>query len=354
MTVSRVFNGGNGVAPATREKVLRAASKLGYVPDGHARAMRTGQTGRIGLIIPSLLNLVYTERAYEIQQAAWQRGYDIAMVCSEWSETHEEDLMRHLLSVRVDGLIVLGVATLFTQPLLKQFIRRQVPVVRVDGAGVRGLQKTNGISTLTITVDEGARMAIGHLLSLGHRHIGLWGIDRPNRLRGVKMALSNAGADDCELDMMSRSVGSTDVSSYRAMAEYLKNVDRLPTAIFALNDHVAIGAIAALHDAGLRVPQDVALVGFDDISPASIVRPALTTVSQMHLPVGQMAVDTTLEQIERSHLSPTHIRLMPKLVIRESCGAQRALADGAVGLSTTEEKDSSSPAQSLAESPRRR
>ncbi len=323
MTVSRVFTGKSGVSQITREKVLNAASQLGYVPDGQARAMRTGQTGRIGLVIPSLLNLVYAQRAHEIQQAAWSQGYDIAMVCSEWSETHEEELMRHLLSIRVDGLIVLGVATLFSQQLLNQFVQRRIPVVRVVGAGSRGLRGAKGISTLTIAVDDGARMAVEHLLSLGHKRIGLWGIDRPNRLSGARMALKKAKVNGCELDMMSRNVGSTDVSSYRAMTQYLKETNNLPTALFALNDQIAIGAMAALVDAGIRIPKDVAIVGFDDISLASIVRPSLTTVSQMHLQIGQMAVQTVVEHISNSKASPSHVHLTPNLIIRQSCGAQR-------------------------------
>jgi DNA-binding LacI/PurR family transcriptional regulator len=320
-TVSIVLNGTNTairVSSATRCRVLASATSLGYVPNHAAQSLRRQRTRGITFINPSPENPYFAEVVASAQATAETAGYSIAVAAIPTREAAVQ-ILAHLNAGTSDGVIV-GSRDPRVLAALSTGIRRglavvalqvdsddlQVPVVRTDRAA-------------------GGYLATRHLLDLGHRRIGHLMDDaayarRPSeRTAGYRRALAEAGV---EVDPSWIVRGSTTAAGGDAtMRALLEREGPLPTAVFAFNDQMAIGALHALRTCGLRVPEDMAVVGFDGIALGEFTTPELTTVEQPRAEVGRRAVELVFEMLDGSTSSPAHVTLPVRLVVRESCGA---------------------------------
>ena len=318
-TVSQVLNNSAlfAVPEETRRRVLAAVEALGYVPDHTARSLRTRKTYTIACIIPDIANPFYPAFARGVQDVAEQRGYDLIMYSTDGVAEKEQKCLRSIQQGRADGVIVVlfGLTARSLFPLLET----SVAVVRLEAT-----RKASGLLPLdNLFVDNviGARRAVEHLIGRGHRRIGLitGGPEAPprqSRGAGYRQALEGAGiAPDIALERS---------GDFRAEGGYACAVDLLsmpepPTAIFAANDMMAMGVLAAARARGRRVPQELAVVGFDDIPTASLTNPALTTVAQFPDQLGQRAAEMLFERLDGQAPAGGRFEERPyQLIIRES------------------------------------
>lgn len=317
-TVSRVLNSSDHpVNEETRQRILDAIHELEFSPNAAARQLLKHETRTIGLIVPDIANPYYPEIVKGVETVASELGYTV-ILCN----THRQlDKTLHYLSVlrekRVDGIIFAGGgsegATGQIQSLKGKNIR-MVFIGRHDTAG----------PSVKINNVLGARQATTHLVNLGHRRIAhvagpSVSTTSADRLAGYRQALEEAGiAVDPNLILPG---DFRPQSAYGAVAGLFRSGTPRPTAIFAANDLMAVGALKAIKDAGLRVPEDIALVGFDNIDIASFVRPPLTTVA---IPMYEMGVRAMSLMRDRLAGKDTEgeVWLQTELVRRESCGSQ--------------------------------
>ncbi len=324
-TVSRVFNDSTLVSGTTRQRVLASASRLGYWPNGIARSLITNRTHTLGVLMPDLHGEFFSEVIHGLDLKARERGFHILV--SRSSSTAEE-LTAALRSMRgrVDGLIVMAPALDQAEaigPLLGD-----LPTVLLNPEG-----GSAGCDSIAIANRDGARAMVRHLIRVGHRHIALItgptdNIDSRQRLEGYQAAIRESDAEAAE-DLVS--VGDFgERSGYDAAVKILERTPR-PTAVFAANDYMAVGVIGALADAGLSVPEDMAVVGFDDIPLARYLTPPLTTVHVDMLRLGERAVDLLLERhspgatdgaTHGTSDGPRQEILPTTLVVRGSCGSR--------------------------------
>ncbi len=326
-TVSRVCNGSHLVTEATRQRVQDVCSRLGYVPHGAARALITSKTRMLGVLLPDLHGEFFSEVLRGIDQAAQRRGYHL-LVASSHDEPRELVTALGSMHGRVDGLVVMSPS--LDASLALASLNARFPVVLLN-CRVGG----DAFESLTIENAAGAAAVVRHLVQLGHRRIAtLTGsptnYDAAERLRGYREALLDAGIvpEQC-LEVM----GDFRESSGYAGTLGLLGAARPPTAIFAANDAMAIGALGALHERGVAVPTEMAVVGFDDIPMARFVTPPLTTVHVDIAELGERATVRLLDGLEHPEARERrHDSIPTRLVIRGSCGAQprTAVARGAL------------------------
>jgi len=315
-TVSRVFNESALVRHDTRRKVLAAASRLGYWPNGIARSLITNRTHALGVLLPDLFGEFFSEVVHGMDLAGRERGFHLLISRSSSSADDLTAAVR-VMRGRVDGLIVM--APDFDPNPAMRHGARDVPTVFMNP------QLTPpGCDSVSIANTQGAASAVKHLIGLGHRAIAFisgpeCNIDSRQRRDGWRSALQEAGiepASDLEYpgDFAER-------SGYEAAARLLRSAWQ-PSALFAANDYMAVGALGALHDAGVRVPEDIAVVGFDDIAFARYLNPPLTTVRVDMQGLGRRAVEVLLDRDDRPpRADARHETLATTLVVRSSCGA---------------------------------
>lgn len=317
-TVSHVLNNSNAISvPAdTRRRVLDAIERLGYVPDSSALRLRTGKTFTIASVIPDISNPFYPQLERGIQDVAEEAGYDLIIYNTDGMAEKECKCLRALQHGRVDGVI--GVFFHVNARDLRSLIERNVAIVRLENRA----QELGDLPIDNLFVDNAAaaRTAVKHLLERGHRRIGfIAGQTGPRdiRMRGYREALSEAGIA-FDYNLIQVSGGFTEAGGYEGMRRLLALSPR-PTAVFAANDLVAMGALIALREAGLHVPRDMAVVGFDDIPAAKLVTPPLTTISQFQERLGRRAVELLLERLSGAVTGPARSVEMPfELIVRES------------------------------------
>jgi LacI family transcriptional regulator len=318
-TVSRVYNDALSVADATRAHVQRVGTRLGYVPHATARSLITRRTSTIGVILPDLHGEFFSEIIRGVDMSARARGYHI-LVSSSHSSAEEVRAALQLMRGRVDGLLVLT-----TEPHeAMQPLAGRLPVVRI-GAGANG----SGEDAIMVANHAGALAMGRHLLFLGHRRIAVItgasdNLDVRERLEGFRAALHEAGiAADPALELAG---DFTEESGYAAGVR-LAGMSPRPTAVFALNDAMALGAMSALRSAGLLIPRDIAVAGFDDIPTAQYLEPPLTTVRVDINALGARAAERLFAVLQASErLSPFSSVLPTSLVIRRSCGSRADVA----------------------------
>ena len=321
-TVSRVFNESPRVAESTRRRVLAAAARLGYWPNAIARSLITSRTHAIGVVLPDLHGQFFSELIRGIDSAARQRG--LHLLVSSFSAS-EEDLTSALRSVRgrIDGLIVMA-PDLDASSALRQ-ARGSTPTVLLNPEA-----EVPGCGSISIGNFDGAYAMVRHLLGLGHRRIAsIAGSDRNvdarERLDGYRAALRDAGIQPAA-DLEVRG-NFTEHSGYEAAVELLRRKP-LPGAVFVANDHMAVGALGAFQDAGLRVPLDMAVAGFDDIPMARYLTPTLTTVHVDMIELGRRALRLVLDR-DGATGGARHEVFSTTLVVRSSCGSRPPRRRGA-------------------------
>lgn len=298
-TVSRVLSGVGRARPETHARVEAAARELGFRPSDVARSLKRRSTLTLGLIVTDIENPYFPQLVKAVEDAAIAEGYAILLCNADEDPEREASYLDFLVDRRVDGLIIAASTIGMRQG--EWLAGAPLPVVLVNTA-------VDGDALPTIVSDNrgGGRTAAEHLLALGHRRFGYLmppprNLDAPERLAGVEAALS--GSEDLgSRSQPTLAIGHgapTVTGGQTAMTELLGGPDR-PTAVIAYNDLMAIGAMRAIRTAGLGVPADISLIGFDDVAFAAFVEPALTTLRQETAEMGRWAVATLTARIKGS------------------------------------------------------
>lgn len=313
-TVSYVINNGpRHVADETRVRVEEVIAELGYYPSEVARSLRLQQSSTVGLVIPNSANPFYAEIARELERACTEEGLLVLLCNSDRDPEREQRFVFMLRAKQVDGVVITphGDASALLQPLLAAHI----PVVVLE-------HSLPGIHCIGIDDLEGGRLATQHLIDLGHRRIGVIHHETTalsvQRQQGYRMALAAAGIEyRPELVITS---GSMQADGYSAMQRLLALHQR-PTAVFTHNDIIALGAMRAIYDRGLAVPQDISIVGYDDIAAAAYLAPPLTTVRSPKTEMGMLAARTILQLVQEPDLPAQTVTLPVELIVRASTAA---------------------------------
>ena len=318
MTVSRAINNHPEISSETRARILATAQKMKYRPNQFARALTTKQSYLIGIVVPDLMHSYFAEICRGVEAHARPAGYQ-NLICSTDEEARKEmDEIEALLS-RTDGLIVASALLTNEAKFYRRLISEGAHIVLID-------RLLDGLRCSAVTTDDVqvGTLATEHLIQLGHRRIGH--LRGPNvstslkRFEGYQQAMKKA-----RLKPHNRDCGFTELDGYTAMQKWIAAGD-LPSAIFAANDPAAIGAMQAMNDAGLKVPDDVAFVGAGSIHYGDMLRVPLTTVAWSTAEMGRAAAGLLLELIDGKNKGPRPrtITVSPTLVIRQS--SQKSIA----------------------------
>ena len=313
-TVSRVFNETAPVDDETRARVLSAAESLRYVPNAAARSLITSRTATVGVLLPDLHGALHAEVLRGLDRAARRRGFAL-LVATAQDDAHSALAALRAMRGRVDG-VMLMLPGADTRALLGELPSEQAVVL------LSAPDDADGAAVVTIDESGGAAAMVRHLVRHGHRRIALLGgpaRDLPTHARslGYRQALADAGiAADAALEIAAE---TSEDGGYDAVQRLLALEPR-PTAIFAVSDAMAVGALAALREAGLVVPDDIAVSGFGDQPVARYVTPALSTVKVPAFELGRLAIDRMLLAVARGGRADTRDVLDCTIVPRESCG----------------------------------
>lgn len=316
-TVSRVFNNPDKVRPSTREAVRAAAEKLGYKPNRVARRLRLkdGDAHLLGLVIPDIQNPFFADVTRGVDDAVRKHSYALLLSNSDEDAAKQKVALDTLRTESVDGVIVPPIED--EDEHVHRLIESGVPVVCVD-------RRLKGRRADTILSDnfEGAYEAVSHLIEHGHERIGfVGGISRISTTGDRRRAYTEALADHgIELDPALVREGDSRQESGRRLTEELLDLDHPPTALFTGNNLMTLGAYVALHERGVRIPEEVAVVGYDDVSWALALDPPPTVVDQPGYEMGQRAAEMLLQRIAGPDRTPTTVTLQHRLIVRRSCG----------------------------------
>lgn len=312
-TVSCVVNETGHISPKTRKKVLRAIDELHYRPDRIARIMRTGQTRLIGLLILDITNPVHSLVASAVESAAYARGYKVVLYNVGMSAERERECLQASAEGLVDGLILVN--TVDREQAFRFIQHERLHAVLIDCLSEAELP--------VVSVDnfQASYLAAEHAIALGHRRIAhlagsatLW-IAR-QRVEGYQQALADHGLDYQRV-IVARNGRWDFEAGYRAMSDLLADGEP-PTAICAASDLMAIGAYRAIAEAGLRVPDDLSVIGFDDIPAAAYALPPLTTIRQPFEGIALTAVSLLLDLFAGNRPAQWLCALAPELIVRQS------------------------------------
>jgi LacI family transcriptional regulator len=328
-TVSRVFNDHPSVSKETRQKVLRIASRLSYRPHPYARGLARKRTNSVMAVIPFFTTFFFMEILQGVQAKLSEHDCDLILYGVNHPDQVESSLQHHMTRSRVDGLLFFSMRMPVT--FVGRFRHYRTPVVLVDA-------NNEEFDSLTVDNQQGARAATCHLISLGHKRIGMLSANRDSvpakeRLRGFTKAMKEAGLP-VEPSLVKNSTSSkldgfTRESGYEVMNQFLAMGEKMPTAIFASSDIQASGALSALSSAGRKCPDDLSLVGFDDIELASHL--GLTTMRQPMYEMGMLAAETLLARLDDARRQTMHTLFVPKLIVRSTSGALPSLKSPATG-----------------------
>ena len=314
-TVSRVFSGANVVREETSRRIRDVAARLRYTPHVGARSLTTSKTSTLGVLLPDLYGEFFSEVIRGIDAAAQRSGYHL-LVSSSHSDSREVASAMRSMRGRVDGLILMS-PDLDAKTLVATLPEGHSVVL------LNSSVRQRGVASVRIGNRRGARAMVRHLIEHGHRRVAIiagaaHNLDSEQRRSGYRAALLDAGIS---LDLRLEVSGDfTEDSGFEAVRNMLADKSCRPTAIFAANDAMAIGALSALREAGARVPEDFAVAGFDDIPMARHMTPRLSSV---HVPIaelGERAAENLIAAVSNSRYRARHEILHTTSVIRESCG----------------------------------
>ncbi len=313
-TVSHVINNTRFVDPATRDRVLASMRELGYQPNFLARSLRRGVSKTIGLIVPDAANLFFAEIARKIEDYGYQQGYSVILGNSDNNPEKQANYISTLLAKRVDGVIFISSGGEVDDLVL--FSENHVPVVVADRDVPLELA-----DIVLLDNEQAGYDATRFLLELGHRRIAC--ITGPHdlspsmqRVKGFNRAMREFGLQADAGDLVTGDFQSH--GGIKAMDQLLKHSPR-PDAVFVFNDMMAIGAMTAIRKAGLSIPADISLIGFDDISLAAAVTPSLTTIAQPIGEIARKATDLLIQRVEGTRQDENQrVVLKATLMERES------------------------------------
>ncbi len=319
-TVSRVLNGQPGVRPAVRDRVQEIIAAHGYTPQAAARQLVTRRTRTIGLILPDLASNLFSNPIFAlmgqgVSQVCAQEGY-VSMQLMGQRDMEEQTLFSLLRSRHFDGVVLISGE--YDDPCPAFLRNAGIPYVRIGRD-----PRHDDLKYVDIDNVEAAHTAVEHLIHLGHRRIAMIkGLARDtcsaDRYAGYQQALRDAG-----LPLDEQLVGDGDWTAacgYAFTRRFLQ-LDEPPTALFSSNDIMVAGVVRAAHEQGVRVPEDLAIVGFDDLDQTTMTFPELTTIRQPCVEMGTRAAQLLIDQLENDNEEPAHIFLPTSLVIRASCGS---------------------------------
>lgn len=318
-TVSRVLNGKGSPSPAVRERVVKAAAALRYQPNRAARRLRVRRSEVIGLILSDIENPFFTSLIHGVEDVAYRNGYSL-ILCNSGEDPKRERLYSEVMRAEgVAGVVIATTSDRQGEAGARDLVRHGVAVVAVD-------RRIPSLDLDTVVVDNvgGAAAAVTHLFALGHRRVAFVGgplsmstgrerqegYERAHRLAGRRVARDLVRRGDFKF-----------ASGFSRTLELLR-LARPPSALFVANNLMTLGALTAIHERGLAIPRDIAVVGFDDLPWAPALDPPLTTVAQPTYAAGEAAAELLLKRIAgpRDHATQT-LLLRTELVVRRSCGA---------------------------------
>jgi DNA-binding LacI/PurR family transcriptional regulator len=313
--VSLVMRNSPKVSDQRRAAVLEAARELGYEPHVMARALASRTSTVLGVMVSDLRNTFFAEVVEGLDAAAQAAGFDLILNTGGRSPSRERAALRSLLSFRPAGVVLLS-------PVVPasaiEDAARQCPIVLVSRTS-----RASIVDTVNDDGEAGAALAVEHLAGLGHRRIahldGGGAATAAARRKGYQQAMRGHGLEPLVVPSE-----HTDHAGEKAVHELLGSYDRaeLPTALLAGNDFNAVGAISALEEAGLRVPEDVSVVGYDNTSLAALRHLSLTTVDQPRTEMGRLAIEALLERVRGERTEPVRHLLHPSLVVRSTTAAR--------------------------------
>lgn len=292
-TVSRALKGHPAISAETTSRIRKLAQEMGYIPNIVAQNLLAQRTQTVGMVITSIADPFITRVVDGVESVARSAGYSVFLGCSQNNPEQEMTVVETFHRRRVDAIIVTSsrVGSLYTS----QLDQIQVPIVLINNQG-------QGKYLYSVAVDDtqGAQLAVEHLIALGHRRIGYVGIEsRPKsnrrRLEGYQTALKERGISS-EPDLIFVAGEGVDFERGKKGAEIL--LTRQVTAAFCYNDMIAIGFVDGCRQQGVAIPEELSVVGFDDIEVASYVTPALTTIHQSRLQLGQLAMEMALDLLD--------------------------------------------------------
>jgi LacI family transcriptional regulator len=315
-SVSRVINGNGYVSPDLRERILKVMRELHYQPNANAKSLRSGESRLVGVMLPSIEVPFFGILAHAIEQRLFSAGYSAFLCSTLENEEYEKRYANMLCSQNVDGVIV--ASAYGSRQHFSIFAEQKIPVIAIDRA-------LPDVASTTISVDheDGGRRMVEHLLSLGHKRIAVIGApvhSEPisKRLKGVKAGIAHAG-----LSLMEKQVLIGEVHSFEACYELARQaLAATPrvTGLIGLTDIAAVAAMHAANDAGLRVPEQLSIIGFDDIPLAAHVIPGLTTIAQPIKEIGERAVERLRERMLSPDTAPSEPMewMQLRLIVRGS------------------------------------
>jgi LacI family transcriptional regulator len=315
-TVSRVFNDSPFVNEETRKRISKIANELNYTPNLLARGLMLKKTDTLGVILPDLYGDFFSEVIKGIDEIARKKGYHILVASTHSHKSEIESILKVMRSGRVDGLIIMSPH--IDSNSIRNFLPDNMPAVLLNCFG--------DYSTLTsITIDNfnGAKMMIRHLIKHGHKNIAIikgveGNYDAEERLRGYRKALKESSITESPRYLLNGEF--TEESGYMAMKK-ISSIRPRPTAVFASNDSMAIGAIRAAHELGIKIPVDIAIAGFDDVPISKYIKPSLSSVHVPIFDLGRFAANKLIEKIEKGDkMKHEKMVLNTTLMVRESCG----------------------------------
>jgi LacI family transcriptional regulator len=317
ITVSRVLNNSGYFSQEIKDRVEAAAAELHYVPNMLARSLRSNRTQTVGLVLSDITNPFWTTVARGVEDAASRQGFNVILCNTDEKENKQAEYLSVLLRKRVDGVVLVPARSTpdAVQMIQKQGVQVVVMDRRVPGAEV---DVVRGAST------QGAYELVAYLLELGHRRIAI--LSGPEnvstsqeRVNGCKQAFAAANRLETAMTVL---YGEFTVHSGCTMTQRAVALTPRPTALFAANNFIAIGALKALRELGLRVPEDISVVGFDDLPASLVVEPFLTVAAQPAYAMGQRATELLLQRIIAPGVMPYQEVILPtQLIIRQSCRA---------------------------------
>jgi len=326
-TVSRALNGSGYVSEAVRRTVEQASTDLGYRPNVHAQRLRGKRSNMIGLVFNDAMNPFFGELAFAVEDIARQRGFSVIVGNTRWEFAAHLRYLETFGSYGVDGLMI--VPAQMTKRQRTALTALTVPYVLLD-------QRIPSLLVDQVATDSvaGARRMVDHLVGIGHRRIALIGGDPQmptarDRLRGYRESLAahDIACDDALVRMRDFSTESGYLLTQALLRE------TVPDALFAVNLNTLVGTVRAVREAGLAIPQEIAVTGFDDVPFMAAIDPFLTVVTQQNRALGVFAAQLLLDKIEGKRATTDHqtILLQAELIVRESCGAVLRSGGGAVG-----------------------
>ncbi len=341
-TVSRVLNNSPQISPATRKRVLKVIKTLNYQPHAMAQGLARKKSLIIAALVPFFTGHFYGELLKGIQHATARHKYDLILYSIEDFQHKDFYLKRALQQRRADGVVLASLP--LSEAHAKEFKRRKLPLVLVDASHP-------DFDSIVVNNETGAYAAVRHLIGLGHKRLAMITGHRESapahyRYLGFQTALAEAGlklpddllmsSDNLPSEAVKINDGFNKETGYLAMRQLLAHNGKRPTGVFIASDIQALGAMKAVRESGLRIPEDIAIVGFDDIELAEYA--GLTTVRQPMFEMGRQAVERLMTLIDHPKTPREHRHIETELVIRESCGMNNtALKNCKAGLDKLQE-----------------